>query len=65
MGILAITTVLIGSLIFFLLGLTMRVVLRNEGRRYTEAANQIMQAAALAPVLYGALVLLIGLAPLN
>ena len=64
MGILAITTVLIGSLIFFLLGLTMRVVLRNEGRRYTEAANQIMQAA-LAPVLYGALVLLIGLAPLN
>ena len=64
MGILAITTVLIGSLIFFLFGLTARVVLRNEGRRYTEAANQIMQAA-LAPVLYGALVLLIGLAPLN
>ena len=65
MGILAITTVLIGSLIFFLLGLTMRVVLRNEGRRYTEAANQIMRAAALVPVTYGIFVLLIGLAPLN
>lgn len=65
MGMLTITTVLIGSLIFFLLGLTMRVVLRNEGRRYTEAANQIMQAAAIAPAFYGALVLLIGLAPLH
>ena len=65
MGILAITTVLIGSLIFFLLGLTMRVVLRNEGRRYTEAANQIMRAAALVPVTYGIFVLLIGLAPLH
>ena len=65
MGILAITTVLTGSLIFFLLGLTMRVVLRNEGRRYTEAANQIMRAAALVPVTYGIFVLLIGLAPLN
>ena len=65
MGILAITTVLIGSLIFFLLGLTMRVVLRNEGRRYTEAANQIMRAAALVPVTYGIFVLLIGLAPFN
>ena len=65
MGILAITTVLIGSLIFFLLGLTMRVVLRNEGRRYTEAANQIMRAAAIAPAFYGALVLLIGLVPLH
>ena len=64
MGTIAITIVLVGSLIFFLFGLTARVVLRNEGRRYTEAANQIMQAA-LAPVLYGALVLLIGLAPLN
>ena len=65
MGILAITTVLTGSLIFFLLGLTMRVVLRNEGRRYTEAANQIMRAAAIAPAFYGALVLLIGLVPLH
>ena len=65
MGILAITTVLTGSLIFFLLGLTMRVVLRNEGRRYTEAANQIMRAATIAPAFYGALILLIGLAPLN
>ena len=65
MGIPAITTVLIGSLIFFLLGLTMRVVLRNEGRRYTEAANQIMRAAAIAPAFYGALVLLIGLVPLH
>ena len=65
MGMLTITTVLIGSLIFFLLGLTARVVLRNEGRRYTKAANQIMQAAAIAPAFYGALVLLIGLAPLH
>ena len=65
MGTIAITIVLVGSLIFFLFSLTARVVLRNEGRRYTEAANQIMQAAALAPVLYGALVLLIGLAPLS
>lgn len=65
MGILAITTVLTGSLIFFLLGLTMRVVLRNEGRRYTETANQIMQAAAFIPVIYGIFVLLIGLAPLH
>ena len=65
MGILAITTVLTGSLIFFLFGLTMRVFLRNEGRRYTEAANQIMRAAALVPVTYGIFVLLIGLAPLN
>ena len=65
MGITAIAIVLIGSLIFFLFGLTARIVLRNEGRRYTEAANQIMQAAALTPVLYGALVLLIGLAPIN
>lgn len=64
MGILAITTVLTGSLIFFLLGFTMRVVLRNEGRRYTEAANQIMQAAFI-PVIYGIFVLLIGLAPLH
>ena len=65
MGILAITTVLIGSLTFFLLGLTMRVILRNEGHRYTEAANQIMQAAAFIPVIYGIFVLLIGLAPLH
>ena len=65
MGMLTITTVLIGSLIFFLLGLTARVVLRNEGHHYTKAANQIMQAAAIAPAFYGALVLLIGLAPLN
>ena len=65
MGMLTITTVLIGSLIFFLFGLTARVVLRNEGRYYTEAANQIMQAAAFAPAFYGALVLLIGLVPLN
>ena len=65
MGITAIAIVLIGSLIFFLFGLTARIVLRNESRRYTEAANQIMQAAALTPVLYGVLVLLIGLAPIN
>ena len=65
MGTIAITIVLVGSLIFFLFGLTARVVLRNEGRRYTEAANQIMQAAALTPVIYGVLVLVIGLAPLN
>ena len=62
MGILAITTVLTGSLIFFLLSLTMRIVLRNEGHRYTD---QIMQAAALIPVIYGVFVLLIGLAPLH
>ena len=65
MGTIAITIVLVGSLTFFLLGLTMRVILRNEGRRYTEAANQIMRAAALVPVTYGIFVLLIGLAPLN
>lgn len=65
MGMLTITTVLTGSLIFFLLGLTARVILRNEGHHYTEAANQIMQAAALVPVIYGVSVLLIGLAPLH
>ena len=65
MGTIAITIVLLGSLAVFLFGLTARVVLRNEGRRYTEAANQIMQAAALAPVIYGVLVLLIGLAPIH
>ena len=65
MGITAIAIVLIGSLIFFLFGLTARIVLRNESRRYTEADNQIMQEAALTPVLYGVLVLLIGLAPIN
>lgn len=65
MGTIVITIVLLGSLAVFLFGLTARVILRNEGRRYTEAANQIMQAAAIAPAFYGALVLLIGLAPLN
>ena len=65
MGMLAIVVVLIGSLAFFLFGLVARIVLRNEGRHYTDACNRIMQVAALAPVLYGALVLLIGLAPLN
>ena len=65
MGTIAITIILLCSLAVFLFGLTARVVLRNEGRRYTEAANQIMQAAALIPVIYGVSVLLIGLAPLN
>lgn len=65
MGTIVITIVLLGSLAVFLFGLTARVILRNEGRHYTEAANQIMQAATLAPAFYGALVLLIGLAPLN
>ena len=65
MGTIAITIILLCSLAVFLFGLTARVVLRNEGRRYTEAANQIMQAAALTPVIYGVLVLVIGLAPIH
>lgn len=65
MGIIAITTVLVGSLAFFLFGLTARIVLRNEGKHYIQATNNIIKASLLAPVLYGALVLLIGLAPLH
>ena len=65
MGIYAIITVLTGSLLAFIFGVFTRWVLRNEGTRYTQFAEDIIKASLLLPVIYGALVLVIGLAPIN
>lgn len=65
MGTIAIAIVLLGSLLAFIFGVFTRWVLRNEGTRYTEFADNIIKASLLAPVVYFTLVLVIGLAPIN
>ena len=66
MASIAIMCVLLSSTIGFLFGILVRVTLRNEADpRYKTFGDNVIKASLVFPVIYGVLVLVIGLAPIS